>query len=134
MQRAVITGAVITLGIVMAVLIRLLVIPLAVVIEALVVSGMVYMTTDFNRYVQYLLLDKEARAVRIVKGRTSRFSMRSHPLYQTLRVELQNYKVLDTALYQQLENGELYQLYVLPQSRTIIAAEKLETTKSGYLV
>lgn len=133
-QRTLLTGVVITIGVVIAVLIRLLIVPVAVVIEAVIVGGMIYLTTDFNRFVQHLLMDKEARAVRIIKGRTSRYTMRNHPLYQTVRVELQNYKVLDSALYQQLDNGELYQLYVLPQSRTVVAAEKLETTKSGYLI
>ena len=59
--------------------------------------------------------------------------MRSHPLYQTLRVEVQNYKVLDATIFQLFENGELYVVYILPQSRTVIAAEKL-SSKSGYLI
>ena len=132
-QRVVIIGGVLTFVVIIAVVLRLLILPAAVVIEAVIVGGMAYMTTDFNRFLQQLLLDKEAQAVRIVKGRTSRHTMRSHPLYKLVRVELHNYKVLDMSLYQQLENGELYQLYVLPQSQTVIAAENLETTRSGYL-
>ena len=133
MQRTIAAGTVVTIGIIIAVLLRLIVLPVAIVIEVLVVGGMVYMTTDFNRFIQQLLIDKEAQAVRIVKGRTSRYTFRSHPLYQTLRVEVQNYKVLDHALFRQFENGELYQLYVMPQSNTVIAAEKLHETKAGYL-
>lgn len=133
MRRAVITGGVVTLAIVAAVVTRMIRLPLAVVIEILVVGGMVYMTTDFNRFIQQLMLDREARAVRIVKGRASRYTMRSHPLYQSLRVEVHNYKVLDSSLFRLFENGELYVVYILPQSRTVIATEKL-SSKSGYLI
>lgn len=133
MKRSIMTGGIITVVIVLLVFIRILPLPIALVIELAVVAGMVYLTTDFNRFVQQLLLDHESQAVRIVKGRVSRYTMRTHPLYETLRVEVQNYRLLDGALSAQFGTGELYQLYVLPQSRVVIAAEKVGEKGTGYL-
>ena len=133
-QRAITVGVIMTIMVIVLVLLRVLVIPTAVVLEALVVGGMVYLTTDFNHFIQQLMMDRDAGAVRIIKGRTSRYTMRSHPLYQTLRVEVQNYKVQDTALLRQFENGELYQVYVLPQSRLVISAEKISESGAGVLL
>ncbi len=133
LKRAIFTAGVITSVIVLLVFIRILPLPLAMVIEFIVVGGMVYLTSDFNRFVQQLLLDHEAQAVRIVKGRVSQYTMRTHPLYKTLRVELQNYRLVDEALAEQFGTGELYQLYVLPQSRVVIAAEKTGEKGTGYL-
>ena len=134
LQRAIAIGVMITLAIVILVFIRILLMPIAIVIEVLVVGGMIYLTTDFNRFIQQLMLDKDASTVRIIKGRTSRYTMRSHPLYQTLRVEVYNYKVLEPALWKQFGNGELYQLYVLPQSQVVIAAEKIDESGAGHLL
>ena len=133
-QRAIVIGATVTIMVVVLVLMRVIMIPVAVVLEALVVGGMVYLTTDFNHFIQHLMMDREAGAVRIIKGRVSRYTMRSHPLYQTLRIEIQNYKVQDIALLRQFENGELYQVYVLPQSRLIISAEKISESGTGALL
>lgn len=132
-KRSIMIGSIITIVIVVLVFVRVLILPVAIGVEVLIVGGMVYMTTDFNRLIQQLMLDKEAGTVRIVKGRTSRYTMRSHPLYRTLRVEVQNYKILEASLLDQFENGVLYQLYVLPQSRVIISAEKASESKAGYL-
>lgn len=132
MKRAIFTGVVITSAIMILVFVRVLPLPIAILIELAVVGGMVYLTSDFNRFVQQLLLDHESHAVRIVKGRVSRHTMRTHPLYKTLRVELQNYRLLDETLSEQFGTGELYQLYVLPQSRVIIAAEKTGEKGMGY--
>lgn len=133
-QRTVTIGIMITLVIVVFVFIRVLPMPLAVVFEALVVGGMIYVTTDFNRFIQQLMMDREAGAVRIIKGRASRYTVRSHPLYQTLRIEVQNYKVRDSSLQRQFENGELYQVYILPQSRMVISAEKIDESGAGTLL
>jgi|GEM_PF-1101210 len=132
--RAITVGLIMTVAIVLLVLMRILVIPVAVVLEALVVGGMIYLTTDFNHFIQQLMMDRDAGAVRIIKGRTSRYTMRSHPLYQTLRIEVQNYKVQDISLLRQFENGELYQVYVLPQSRLVISAEKISESGAGALL
>lgn len=133
-QRTVGVGVLITIAIVVLVFIRVLVMPIAVVLEALVVGGMIYMTTDFNRFIQHLMMDREATAVRIIKGRASRYTLKSHPLYQTLRVEVQNYKILESSLMRQFENGELYQVYILPQSRVVISAEKIDESGAGTLL
>jgi len=133
LKRSIIAATLITITIVVLVFVRVIPLPLAIVIELLVVGGMVYLTSDFNRFVQDLLLDQESRAVRIVKGRVSRYTMRTHPLYQTLRVEVQNYRLLDGELLEQFGTGELYQLYVLPQSQVVISAEKVGEKGTGYL-
>jgi hypothetical protein len=133
-QRAIGVGVMVTLGIITLVLIRVLRIPIALILEVFVVGGMIYLTTDFNRFIQQLIMDKEAGAVRIIKGRVSRYTMRSHPLYQTLRVEVQNYKVRDISSLRQFENGELYQVYVLPHSRLVISAEKISESGAGALI
>ncbi len=133
-HRAIIVGGAITVVIVVLVLLGILKLPIAVVLEMLIVGGMIYLTIDFNRFIQQLIMDREAGAVRIIKGRASRYTMRSHPLYQTLRVEVQNYKVQNLTLLRQFENGELYQVYVLPQSRLVISAEKINESSTGALL
>ena len=132
-QRSTLMGLAVTLGIVLLTISRVLTIPFAIGIAVVAVGSMAYMVSDFNRFIQQLVLDKEAGAVRIVKGRTSRYTLRSHPLYRTLRVEVHNYKVLDEKLLREFANGELYQVYVLPQSRVVISAEKLTETGTGLL-
>ena len=132
-RRVVAVGVFMTSVVMVLVFIRVLVMPIAVVLEILIVGGMVYLTTDFNRFIQQLMMDQEAGAVRIIKGRVSRYTMRSHPLYQTLRVEVRNYKIVDPSLLRQFENGELYQLYVLPQSQVVISAEKIDESGAGVL-
>ena len=80
-------------------------------------------TSSVSRFAQQLVFDRDSEAVRIIKGRTSRYAMRTHPFYHSLRVELETYKLLDASLVREFANGELYQLYVLPHSGVIIAAE-----------
>ena len=132
-RRAVTVAILITIAVVCLSFVRVILLPIALGIEVVVVGIMVYMTTDFNRFVQQLTLDREAEAVRIVKGRTSRYTLRTHPLYTTLRVEVHTYKLLDSGLARQFITGDLYQYYVLPQSGVIIAAESTGEKNSRYL-
>ena len=94
-SRAVKLAIAITIMVVLLAFVRVLALPLALAIEVVVVGSMLYLSADYNRFVQQLTLDREAEAVRIVKGRTSRYTLRTHPLYNTLRIELQTYKLLD---------------------------------------
>jgi len=132
--RALKLATAITVVVVILTFARALALPLALAIEVAVVGVMLYFTTDYNRFVQQLTLDREAEAVRIVKGRTSRYTLRAHPLYLSLRIELQTYKLLDGALARQFITGELYQHYVLPQSGVVIAAESIGEKNSRYLL
>ena len=59
--------------------------------------------------------------------------MRTHPFYNTLRVELETYKLLDASLAREFATGELYQLYVLPHSGVVIAAELIGEKGFRYL-
>ncbi len=131
-RRSVTLAAIITIAVVLLTFVRVILLPMALTIEVLVVGALLYLTTDFNRFVQHLNLDREAEAVRIVKGRTSRGTLRPHILYHTLRVELQTYKLLDVSLAREFTTGELYQFYILPQSRAIIAAEGIGEKNSIY--
>ena len=133
-RRALRLAAVITAVVVILTFVRALALPLALAIVVAVVGFMLYLTSDCNRFLRQLTLDREAEAVRIVKGRTSRYTLRAHPLYLTLRIELQTYKLLDDALARQFVNGELYQYYVLPQSGVVIAAESIGEKNSRYLL
>lgn len=133
-RRALKLAIVITISVALLTFVRMLALPLALAIEVSVVGVMLYLTTDYNRFVQQLTLDREAEAVRIVKGRTSRYTLRTHPLYLSLRIELQTYKLLDGALARQFITGELYQYYVLPQSGVVIAAESIGEKNSRYLL
>ena len=112
--------------------VRILLLPLAMVIELTVIGMMISMITGVNRFVQQLMLDREAETVRIITGRTSRQILQTHPFYYALRVEVQNYKVLNSSLLRQFTTGELYQLYVLPQAGVIIAAEKISEKQAYY--
>ena len=132
-RRALKLAIAITIIVVILSFVRVLPLPLALAIEVIVVGAMLYLTTDYNRFVRQLALDREAEAVRIVKGRTSRYTLRAHPFYLSLRIELQNYKLLDSALAKQFITGELYQYYVLPQSSVVIAAESIGEKNSRYL-
>lgn len=132
--RAVKLAIAITIAVVILTFVRVLPLPIALVIEVAVVGVMLYLTTDYNRFLQQLTLDREAETVRIVKGRTSRYTLRAHPLYITLRIELQTYKLLDGGLAKQFVTGELYQYYVLPQSGVVIAAESIGEKNSRYLL
>lgn len=133
-SRAVKLAIAITFVVVLLSFVRVLALPLALAIEVAVVGSMLYLSADYNRFLQQLTLDREAEAVRIVKGRTSRYTLRTHPLYNTLRIELQTYKLLDGALARQFITGELYQYYVLPQSGVVIAAESIGEKNSRYLL
>ncbi len=132
-RRALQLAIAITIVVVLLTFIRLLALPLALAIEVVVVGVMLYLTTDYSRFVQQLALDREAETVRIVKGRTSRYTLRAHPFYLSLRIELQSYKLLDAALAKEFVTGELYQYYVLPQSCVVIAAESIGEKTSHYL-
>ncbi len=122
-KRSVQLAAAVTVAVVLLTFVRVLLLPIALVIEIMVVGIMLAMTSNLNRFTQLLQLDLDSQAVRIIKGRASRFTMRPHPMYHTLRVELQTYRLLDQALHRQFITGELYQLYVLPHSGVVIAAE-----------
>lgn len=122
----------VTIAIVALSFARVILLPVALAIEMAVVGAMLYLTSDFNRFAQQLMLDREAEAVRIVKGRTSSATLRHHILYHTCRIELQSYRVLDLSLARQFKTGELYQYYVLPQSRVIIAAEGIGEKNPAY--
>ena len=78
-KRSVQLAAAVTLGVVILTFVRVLLLPFALVIEIMVVGIMLAMTSNLNRFVQLLELDRESEAVRIIKGRTSRFSMRPAP-------------------------------------------------------
>jgi len=124
----------VTFAVVALSFVRVILLPAALAIEVAVVGAMLYLTGDFNRFMQQLMLDRDAEAVRIVKGRTSSATLRHHILYHSCRIELQSYRVLDPALARQFKTGELYQFYVLPQSRVIIAAEGIGEKNSVYAV
>lgn len=132
-RRTVTLAILITLAVIALCLARVVLLPMALAIEVVIVGLMLYLTTDFNRFVQQLTLDREAETVRIVKGRTSRYTLRTHPLYYTLRIELHSYKLLEAGLAREFITGELYQFYVLPQSGVIIAAESVGEKSSNYL-
>jgi hypothetical protein len=131
-RRLVWLALAVTIAVVTLSFVRVILLPVALAIEAAVVGAMLYLTSDFNRFVQQLMLDREAEAVRIVKGRTSNATLRHHILYHTCRIELQSYRVLDPSLARQFKTGELYQYYVLPQSRVIIAAEGIGEKNSAF--
>ena len=131
-RRSISLAVIITVAVVLLSFVRIILLPAALAIEVVVVAVLLYLTTDFNRFVQHLVLDREAEAVRIVKGRTSRATLRPHLLYHTMRIELQSYKLLDVSLAREFTTGELYQFYVLPQSRAIIAAEGIGEKNSVY--
>lgn len=133
-RRALMLAIVTTIIVVILSFVRALALPLALAIEVAVVGVMLYLTTDYSRFVQQLTQDREAEAVRIVKGRTSRYALRTHPFYLPLRIELQTYKLLDSALARQFVTGDLYQYYVLPQSGVVIAAEGIGEKNSRYLL
>ena len=133
-RRALKLAIVVTIIVLILTFVRALALPVALAIEVAVVGIMLYLTADYNRFVRQLTLDHEAEAVRIVKGRTSRYTLRTHPLYLSLRIELQTYKLLDGALARQFVTGELYQYYVLPQSGVVIAAESIGEKNSRYLL
>lgn len=132
-KRSVQLAVAVTLGVVIMTFVRALLLPIALVIEIMVVGLMLAMTSNLNRFVQLLELDLEAEAVRIIKGRTSRFTLRPHPMYHTLRVELHSYKLLDPSLHAQFVTGELYQLYVLPHAGVVIGAELVGEKEFLYL-
>ena len=123
LRRSIALAVIITLALVLLSFARVVLLPLALLVEVAVVALLLYMTSDVNRFVKQLSQDREAETVRIVKGRTSRATLRPHILYYSLRIELQSYRLLDVSLARAFTTGELYQYYVLPQSRVIIAAE-----------
>lgn len=133
-RRALKLAILVTVVVVLLTFIPVIALPAALAVELLAFGIMLYMTTDYNRFVQQLTLDREAETVRIVKGRTSAYTLRTHPLYISLRIELQTYRLLDGALAKQFITGELYQYYVLPQSGVVIAAESIGEKNSRYLL
>ena len=122
-KRSVLQAGAVTSLVVILTFVRVLPLPVSLAIELMIVSVMVTLTTSLNRFVQMLELDCQSEAVRIIKGRTSRFNVRMHPFYHSLRVELHTHKFLDSSLVTEFVTGELYQLYLLPKSDVIIAAE-----------
>ncbi len=132
LRRSITLAFVVTIGVVLLAFIRVIWLPLALGIEFVLVGALLYLVSDVNRFLQQLTLDCEAESVRIVKGRTSRYTIRTHPLYHTIRVELDSYKLLDIGLARQFTTGDLYQHYVLPQSGVIIAAERIGEKDSQY--
>ncbi len=125
-RRSLVISLGLTIGVLALTFVRVLALPIALGIEALVVGVMLFFAADCNRFVQALELDREAETVRIVKGRTSRHTLRTHPFYCTLRIELQTYKLLDAELARQFTTGALYQFYVLPHTHLIVAAESID--------
>ncbi len=132
-RRGIALAALVTAAVVILSFVRVLLLPLAMIIELAVIGAMIYLVTSLNHFVQQLTLDRESETVRIVKGRVSRHILR-HPLYMLLRVEVQDYKLLDETLPRQFTAGELYQLYVLPQAGVIIAAETISEKQAYYRV
>ena len=116
-------AALLTIGLVLLTFARVMIFPLALVVEVIIVAVMVSLTSSLNRFAQQLALDREAEAVRIIKGRAAGYALRAHPFWHSLRVELETYKLLDASMLRQFVGGELYQFYVLPHSGVIIAAE-----------
>lgn len=125
-RRSLVLSLGLTIGVVALTFTRVLALPVALGIETLVVGVMLYFAADCNRFVQALELDREAQTVRIIKGRTSRHTLRTHPFYCTLRIELQTYKLLDAGLARQFTTGALYQFYALPHTGLIVAAESID--------
>lgn len=132
-KRCVGLAILVTIGVVLLSLARVLLLPIALSVELIMIGIMVYVTSSVSRFAQQLAFDRESAAVRIIKGRASRYAMRMHPFYYSLRVELENYKLLDAALVREFATGELYQLYVLPHSGVIIAAELIAEKGFRYL-
>lgn len=122
-RRAMIFGGTATIGILILLMARLLPFPIAMVVLAGMIAYLAYLTSDFNKFIHALVIDHEAGSVRILRGRISKRIAGKHPLYWHLRVEVHGYRVIDERVYRALENGELYKLYILPQSGVVIAAE-----------
>ncbi len=133
-KRSVLQAGAVTSLVVILTFVRVLPLPVSLAVEVLIVGIMVTLTTSLNRFVQMLELDCQSEAVRIIKGRASRFSVRMHPFYHSLRVELHTHKLLDTSLVTEFVTGELYQLYLLPKSDVIIAAELIGEKSYPYRV
>ena len=139
-RRCITLAVMVTAAVVALSFARVILLPLALAIEAAVVGAMLYLTTDFNRLLQQLSQDCEAEAVRIIKGRTSSATLRTHILYHTLRIELQSYKLLDVSLAREFTTGELYQFYVLPhiprsssQPKVSMSRTRLSTDRARRL-
>lgn len=132
MRRSVTLAGLATLALVLLSIARVIFLPLALLVEIVVVALLLVISNDINRFVKQLALDREAETVRIIKGRTSRATLRPHILYYSLRIELQSYKLLDASLARSFVTGELYQFYILPQSRVIIAAESVGEKDPHY--
>jgi len=122
-----------TLLLVLLALVRVILLPVALLLEIVLVSFMLFLTAGMQRFVRQLARDRDDKALRLIKGRASRSRLQAHPLYHRLNVELQSYRLLDPMLARQLlRRGELYQYYVLPHSRVIIAAEAIGETAAQY--
>lgn len=132
-KRCVGLAILVTAGLVLLSFARVLLLPIALGVELVMVGIMVYVASSVSRFAQLLATDRESEAVRIIKGRVSQYVLRTHPFYHSLRVELETYKVLDAALLREFATGELYQLYILPHSGVIIAAELIGEKGFRYL-
>ncbi|MDE2951347.1 MAG: hypothetical protein OXT68_11330 [Chloroflexota bacterium] len=132
-KRCVGLAILVTAVVVILSFVRVLLLPIALSIELVMVGIMVYFTSSVSRFTQQLIFDRDSEAVRIIKGRASPYALRSHPFYHSLRVELETYKLLDASLVREFATGELYQLYVLPHSGVIIAAELIAEKGFRYL-
>ena len=105
-KRCIGLAVLVTIGVVLLSFVRVLLLPIALATELVMVGIMVYLTSSVSRFAQQLSFDRESEAVRIIKGRTSRYAMRTHPFYNTLRVELETYKLLDASLAREFATGE----------------------------
>lgn len=132
-KRCVALAILVTAAVVLLTFVRVLLLPIALGIELVMVGIMIYLSGSVSRFAQQLVNDRDSEAVRIIKGRTSRYVMRTHPSYHSLRVELETYKLLDASLVREFATGELYQLYILPHSGVIIAAELIAEKGFRYL-
>ena len=131
-RRSLLIALAITIGVVALSFVRIIALPIALGVEIVVVAVMLYLAGDCNRFVQGLELDREAQTVRIIRGRTSRHTLRAHPFYSTLRVELQTYKLLDAGMARQFTTGALYQFYVLPHTLLIVGAESVDERVGSF--
>ncbi len=122
----------VTFALMLLAFVRVVLLPVALVMEALWVAFMLYFISENNRFLQQLTLDAEAQSVRIIKGRTAGALPRVHPLYTSIRVELDSYKLLDATLARHFSAGDLYQHYILPHSGVIIAAERIGEKNALY--
>jgi hypothetical protein len=132
-RNATITTISVSVSMTLLAAMRIVPLPIALVIALIIIASVVHTFSETWQFIKDLQQDQDEQTVRIVRGRVSHPILGTHPVYKTLRVEVQTYRVADEQLVDQFGTGELYQLYVLPQSRLIIAAEKTEERGTQYL-